>query len=251
MTRGRVGNQITLRSIPYPWRDSTYLVCNEDEAPKHTHQTIVCPDNITNYSQKFQWIADGRACNDNKVVIMDDDLHFNKRDPSGAEKLLKIDNVEEINDLFDYMSQLLETTALVGVHPRQMGHIQKLPYVSCSKMICIQGINRELCVPMPKVDQFPILADVMLNCSILERGMQTKLITTFLQDHASCQAPGGCSLTRTPEMQKEAVEWVAERFAPHAKAVTKRPKQAKWMGDERTDLRVQWKQLFKANGGVL
>ena len=243
MTRGRVGKQRTLQSIPSKWRDRTTLVVPREELGQHHFPSYGVPDCIDNYSKKFQFIIDGNIHQgENKVVILDDDLIFSKR---VGDKLLKVQDIEELNDMFDYMEELLEDTALVSVHPRQMGHTQPVPYVENGKVICIQGVNRDLCQPIPKVDQFPILADVVLNCTLLSRGVGNKLITSFVQDHGSCQAPGGCSLYRTPEMQKEAVEYVAGRFGPFAKAVTKTPKSAKWMGDTRTDLRVQWKSLYK------
>lgn len=241
MTRGRVGKQRTLESIPTAWLDRTMLVAPIKELGRHFHTTFGVPDWVDNYSKKFQYIIDGNVVDDNKVVILDDDLVFSKR---VGDKLLKVRDKEELNEMFELMDELLDTTALVGVHPRQMGHTKPTPYVENGKVICIQGVNRELCAPMPRVDRFPILADVILNCTLLSRGIGNKLITSFVQDWGSCQAPGGCSLYRTPEMQKEAVEWVAKEFAPYAKAVVKKPKQAKWLGDERVDLTVQWKRMY-------
>jgi len=248
MTRGRVGKQETLKHIPRSWLSSTFLVCGADEAAEHTHQSIVVPKEVTNYSQKFQWILDGNAGANPRFVIMDDDLYFSRRVP-GTQKLVRATG-DELIPMLEQFEDLLEHTALLGIHPRQMGHLAKLPYVENGKIICVQGINQALLPsPIPRVDQFPILADVILNCTLLSQGIGNKLLTTYTQDHGSCQAPGGCSLYRTPEMQREAVEWVAATFAPHAKAVTKRPKSAKWMGDERTDLRVQWKKMYRDGGG--
>lgn len=243
MTRGRVGKQRTLQSIPSRWIDKTLLVAPMEELHQHRHPTIGVPEWVDNYSKKFQYIIDGRAVDTNKVVILDDDLIFSKR---VGDKLLKVQDKEELNDMFDYMEELLDATALVGVHPRQMGHHAPLPHKENGKVICIQGVNRQLCDPMPRVDQFPILADVILNCSLLSRGIGNKLITTFVQDWGSCQAPGGCSLYRTPEMQKEAVEYVANRFAPFAKAVHRKAKQENWLGEDgRVDLRIQWKRMYE------
>lgn len=247
MTRGRVGKQRTLSWIPSKWKQKTFLVVPPSEQFQHGHQTISVPSSVTNYSQKFQFIIDGRAIDTNKLVILDDDLVFAKR---VGDKLVKVTDPEDLTPMFHQIEELLDYTALVGVHPRQMGHQAPLPYAENGKIICIQGVNRNLIEAqygsIPRVDQFPILADVMLNCSLLSKGIGNKLVTTFVQDHGPCQAPGGCSLYRTPEMQKEAVEYIANRFAPFAKAVTKRPKSAKWMGDERTDLHVQWKRMYKA-----
>jgi hypothetical protein len=243
MTRGRVGKQRTLQSIPQNWLHRTFLVCPKSEVSQHSHQCIPAPSTVTNYSEKFQFILNGEAIDSNKVVILDDDLVFAER---VGDKLLRTNDPVKLDQMFCQIDDLLNTTALVSIHPRQMGHLAKLPYVENSKVICVQGINRTLCQPTPKVDQFPILADVMLNCTLLSRGVKNRLITTFVQDHGPCQAEGGCSIYRTPEMQAEAVRYIADKFAPYAKAVVKKPKAAKWMGDERVDLRVQWKRLYEA-----
>jgi hypothetical protein len=205
------------------------------------------PTSVTNYSQKFQWLLDQGAGDSRKFIIMDDDLWFSKR-VVGTQQLLKMTDEEDFARMWAMMEDLLDDFPLVGMHPRQMGHLAKLPYVTNGKVICIQGVNLDLFPnkTAPRVDQFPILADVILNCTLLSQGYPNALLTSYVQDHGSCQAPGGCSLYRTPAMQEEAVRWVAQQFGPYAQAVIKRPKQAKWMGDERVDLRVQWKQMYKA-----
>jgi hypothetical protein len=47
-------------------------------------------------------------------------------------------------------------------------------------------------------------------------------------------------------MQRDATADIARAFAPYAEQVVKRPKTAKWLGDERYDLRVRWKDLYAA-----
>jgi len=244
MTRGRIGKQRTLKSIPTEYLTDTYLVVPQEEHNKHVHKTIPVPPHIDNYSKKFQWLLDGNPHQSEKIVIMDDDLVFSTRNHD--EKLITIKDPEDVTIMFDLMRDLLDTTALVGVHPRQHGDKAPLPYKENGKVICIQGVNRSKIPDDIRVDSFPILADVFLNCHLLSRGISNKLITIVCQDHGSCQAPGGCSIYRTPQMQKDAVLAVAAEFGPFAKAVTKKPKVAKWMGDERTDLIVQWKKMYAA-----
>lgn len=249
MTRGRVGKQITLSAIPEDWRDRTYLVIPWEEKGLHDHQCLVAPDWVTNYSQKFQFCLDYAFLDQQKIVIMDDDLSFSERDTSVAGKVrfTKIWDQNVLSRAFSYMEELLDTTALVSMHPRQMAHQAPFPYKENGKVICIQAVNRDLADPIPKVDEYPILADVFLNCALLSRGLGNKLITTVVQDHASCQAPGGCSIYRTPEMQRQAVEAVAAAYPDFATVVFKKAKQANWMGDEgRYDLRVQWKKMYEA-----
>jgi hypothetical protein len=258
MTRGRVNKQLTLATIPISLLRRTYLVVGEDEYDEHCarftpERVIKAPSTVTNYSQKFQWLLDnGDHIGDSwrrKFVIMDDDLSFSYRD---GPKLINTTDPAHIDDMWKSVELYLNNHALVGIHPRQMGHAQPVPFVLNSKIICIQAINKDMFPnpqEMPRVDQFPILADVLLNCYLLSHGYSNLVMTNYCQDHASCQAPGGCSIYRTPAMQREAVEYVASVYGPYAKAVVKKPKQAKWMGDERVDLTVQWKKMYAAGWG--
>ncbi len=188
-----------------------------------------------------------------KVVILDDDLVFSQKVwvPSPPPlrsmelSLRTVRDPEVLTPMFDQMETLLESYPLVGIHPRQMGQNAAEGFVENGRIICVQGINRQL-VGKVKVDQFPILADVVLNLTILARGKKNALITTFFQDHGPCQAPGGCSIYRTPDMQRRAVEYLAGRFPGFVKQVTRKPKVAKWMGDERHEYTAQWKRLHAA-----
>ena len=244
MTRGRANKQITLKHIPPSFYSKTYLVCPKSEVLEHEHMTFSVPTKIDNYSKKMQFLIDHIRNEDNGIgVIMDDDIWFDKR-IVGQEKLRKPIDEHEVCDMFSEMEHLLQTTALVGVHPRQMGQNKELPFVCNGKIICVQGINTNLFPRnMPRVDKYPILSDVWLNCELLSRGIGNKLITTWVQDHASCQAPGGCSIYRTPEMQKECCEELERKFAPYFKVVKKTAKN-NWLGGERYDFRCQWKRLF-------
>ena len=266
ISRGRADKVHTMRSIPHDlWTSTTIVISSDDDIDKYDKYNaeagaiIQAPKWVKNYSDKFQFVLENgryRNCRPDlelpecpKFVIIDDDIWFSKR---VGDKLLKCEDINrDMMDMWQQVYDLLDTFPLVGVHPRQMGHLAKLPYEKCGKIICIQAVNVDLFPGkfLPKVNDFPILADVFLNCYLLSKGQPNALVTTYVQDHGSCQAPGGCSLYRTPAMQRQAVEAVVERYGPHAAAVVKRPKSAKWMGDERVDLRVQWKQLYRSGGG--
>ncbi len=266
MTRGRIGTQRTYLSIPYSWRDKCWLVVPEEEHEQHYTlggdddfgkkiPTIAVPASVTNYSEKMKWIIeDGMEDGEEVCCILDDDLVFSRQyiKDDGKVGLMTLTGAEceRILTLFGYMEILLEDTALVGVHPRQMGHLQKPPYNDNGKVICVQGINRRLVGTIPDIDRFPILADVVLNATLLERGQGNKIITTFFQDWGSCNAPGGCSEYRTPAMQAEACYWLEERFGPYIKAVEKEAKSG-WLGGKRVDFRGQWKKLYAAGAARL
>lgn len=254
MTKGRVGAQHTYDALPavLPKR----IICPPDEIEQHLRSNrpmslfeFIPEPYPMNYSEKFKWIVeDGMGDGNDKAVIIDDDLKFSKpyiRD-DGERRLMAVrDRDPVITEGFKYMEELLNDTALVSYHPRQMGHTKEPPYSENGKIVCVQGINRRLVGEVPDLDRFPILADVVLNASLLERGVGNKIITTLFIDWYPCQAPGGCSETRTPEIQAEACYWLEERFGPYIKAVKKTPKSG-WLGGERVDFRGQWKALYNA-----
>ena len=259
MTRGRVGRQHTWNALPDRIREKTYIVCPVEEYAAHGLQgipqnhVIPAPTWVKNYSDKFKYLVELDDSAD-KAVIIDDDLKFSIPyiNDEGKRRLQTVpDQDMQIGVGFDYMEALLDDTALVSFHPRQMGHTKEDPYVENGKIVCVQGINRSLIGHVPNLNKFPILADVILNATLLERGVSNKLITTLFIDWYPCQAPGGCSETRTLEMQAEACYWLEERFGPYIKAKEKEAASG-WLGGKRVDFTGQWKKLYAAgSSGVL
>lgn len=246
MSRGRAGKVTTWNSIPSTWKERTYIVTSVTEAPAYAEhygveRILYAPSFVTNYSQKFQWILDdaGAYQPHEKAVILDDDLVFSKRE---GQSLKTIRNPELLAPLWEKMEALLDEYPLVSVHPRAMGHAAPSGHVENGRVICVQGINRRLIGPV-RVDDFPILADVRLNLTLLGRGDKNALITDYFQDHGPCQAPGGCSIYRTPEMQEACIDDLVRRWPNHVRKVIRKPKVAKWLGDERVEYVAQWKKL--------
>ena len=251
MTRGRVGRQHTWNALPDRIRERTYLVCPNEEAHLHmadgipANKIITAPTWVKNYSDKFKYLVELEDASD-KAVIIDDDLKFSIPyiNDAGERRLQTVPDQDiSIGTGFDYMEHLLDETALVSFHPRQMGYTKEPPYVENGKIVCCQGINRQLVGYIPDLNRFPILADVVLNATLLSRGQGNKLITTLFLDWYPCQAPGGCSETRTAEIQAEACYWLAERFGPFIKAKEKEAKSG-WLGGKRVDFTGQWKKLY-------
>lgn len=252
MSRGRAGKVTTLASIPESWRGRTYLVVPDAEAVQyaveHHADCNILPAalDVTNYSQKFQSILDDRMGDGlDKAVILDDDLVFSARE---GKSLKTIRDSSRLEKLWHDMEVLLEKYPLVGVHPRAMGQNAPPGYVENGRIICIQGINRRLIGDVHVADH-PILADVFLNCALLARGMPNAIITDFFQDHGPCQAPGGCSIYRTSEMQERAIDDLCRLYPGYIKKVYRKPKVAGWMVGEdgtRVEFTGQWKKLYAA-----
>lgn len=248
MTKGRVGNQESVKWIPPAWDDRFYIVCPPEEVDRHrvNHPNIGVIDEPQpmNYSEKFQFLLEVIKDDGGKGVIMDDDLWFDKR-PTEADGLQRITNINDLDLMWRTMEAQLDFMPLVGVHPRMMGHQAPWPFKDVGKIITVQGVNLNLFPSdIPTVSYDPILADVHLNCYLLSRGYPNRLISRFVVNWKASQAPGGCDY-RTPDMQMRACMRVEEMYSPYATMVKKRPKSAKWLGDWRYDLRVQWKKMWE------
>lgn len=252
MSRGRAGRVETLKHLPLGGPDVHLIVPgNEAEAYRQFYGKTcivhVQPPRVTNYSQKFQYLLYDYLPEEKKLVIMDDDLYFNRYEVrEGERKLCVIKEPQHVAPMFELMERLLDKIPLVGVHPRMMAQKWKDSDTSFewnSKIVTIQGINRDLIPKGIRVDHFPILADVILSCSLLARGLPNARITTHFVDWLPSQSSGGCDY-RTADMQRDATAWIADRFGPYAKQVIKTPKTAKWLGDSRYDLTVRWKDLY-------
>lgn len=247
MSRGRAKNVETVKHIPRQWLEHTLIVTPLSEATEYAQnykvRVVGQPASVTNYSQKFQWLTYKFMPREEKIVIMDDDIWFNRYE---GDRLCVIKDPELNQPLFEFMRDLLDHTPLVGVHPRMMAQAAKgKSHEWNSKIVTIQGINRSLIPNDLILDRHPILADVRLNCELLSRGIATARICTHFVDWLPSQSVGGCDY-RTGDMQREATASIAEDFGPYAKQVIKRPKTAKWLGDERYDLNVRWKDLYNA-----
>ena len=107
----------------------------------------------------------------------------------------------------------------------------------------VQGLNLDL-IGKVQVDQFPILADMFLNLTLLTRGQQNALICGPYWDQVgTSNAPGGCSLHRTWEQQRDAVLGLKEAFPDFVTVKEKVVKNGWWGPDKpRYDFIIQWKK---------
>jgi hypothetical protein len=245
MTKGREGRQETLKHIPSDRVDDTILVCPPGE--QHDWPNIIYEPFPMDHSKKFQWLLHRiDQSPTGKGVILDDDLHFARRDQENLSRYVKCDKVW-LSDMWDQVELHLKDVAFVSVHPRMMANRSPSGFKRNGKIVCIYAVNTCLFPgrQIPKVDYDPILADVHLNLWLLSHARENRLITDFCVDWLPSQSPGGCDY-RTMAMQKVATGRISELYPDHAKQVWKKAKKENWLGEGgRWDLRVQWKRLFE------
>lgn len=246
ITRGRMGNVRTLESIPAEWREHTHIVCPNEEVASHASRyrdiKIIAEGGTLNYSEKFHNIVNGvYPALGRRILIMDDDLRFSARARVGT-SLVKA-SFHDIDAGLRQLSIMLDSYPLVGLHPRAMGNNAPRGIKEIARINAMQGVNLDMIGPV-KLDYWPILADMVLNLSLLTRGQKTAIWCELFWDQmGSSNAPGGCSLHRTPEQQVDAVHGLAKMFHPHVTIKEKEVKKG-WFGGKRTDFVIQWKKAY-------
>jgi hypothetical protein len=196
-----------------------------------------------NYSDKFQRILDGYYPElGTKILIMDDDLRFSARDVA-SDSLVKADSDDILSGLH-VLNNMLDSYPLVGLHPRAMGNRAPAGVKECTRINAMQGVNLNL-IGRIKVNYWPILADMVLNLTLLTRGQKTAIWCELFWDQVGASnAPGGCSLHRTPEQQTEAVLGLRDLF-PEVVTVKEKEVEKGWFGGKRTDFVIQWKKAYQ------
>jgi len=250
ITRGRMNNVRTMDSIPREMLKDTYIICPKDEVFSHEKRypsatTIVeDPARTLTYSEKFHRIVNGHYPElGRRILIIDDDIRFSVRNSHDPRSLVTAYETE-IKNGFDVLATMMEDYPLVGLHARLMGNNAPIGIKECTRINAMQGVNLDL-IGHIKLDHWPILADMVLNLTLLMAGRKTAVFCNLFWDQIGpSNAPGGCSLHRTPEQQAEAVRGLAAMFPEVVKVVEKEVKKG-WWGGVRVDFRVQWQQAYK------
>ena len=250
MTRGRTSAQHTLNNLPKQiLQNNLVYLCHPPEE-RHTpdiHDSIPEPWPM-NYSEKFQWLLGGAdGVLRNKICIIDDDLRFCARDKDNPRKLVQATQ-EQICEAFRDMHKELDTCPIVGMHPRAMGHETTPGFKYASRQNAVHCVNREA-LGYVKVDQFPILADIVMTLRVLTRGERNAILCDLFWDQVgTSNAPGGCSLHRTWEQQRDAVLGLKEMFPDYVTVKQKTVKDGWWGADKpRYDFIIQWKKAYECN----
>lgn len=248
ITRGRVGKLWTLESIPEVFLDHTFILCPLDEVGHHCHrhpgiEVISEGAEPLTYSEKFHRIVNGYYPElGDRIIIMDDDLRFSMRQP-GTTSLIKADQ-QAIADGLWAMEGMLDRYPLVGLHPRAMGNHAPRAIKECTRINALQGVNLNMIGPV-KLNQWTILADMVLNLTLLTRGQKTAVWCELFWDQVGgSNAPGGCSLHRDAEEQDRAVRGLFDMFPDVVHIKYKEIKGKGWFGGERTDFTVQWQKAY-------
>lgn len=205
----------------------------------------VLPPSITTLAPTRDWIIHEMEGPDH-VVFMDDDLHFAARRQDDRTKFRQ----PQPKDLVSMVTAIdveLGICPMVGIGSREGGNRVTEEYSLNTRIMRVLAFRRSyLRKKMITFAPLVVMEDFHVNLQILRSGADTCVLNNWVSNQAGgSDAPGGCSMYRTPLVQTEAAYALAARHPGFVKVVKKQTKNA-WGGQERTDVVVQWKQAAAA-----
>lgn len=247
LSSGRHDKQITWEALPEKLRSFVEIVVPATEYDKYNDLGLpvsTTPPSIRGVGPTRQWIIDTSP---NKVIMLDDDLTFFARREDEPDKFRKLDSPQELIAPFTEISQLLDFSAHVGMATREGGNRAIEPYLNNTRMLRVLAYRANFLRKRGvRFDRIPVMEDFDVTLQLLRMGAPNVLLNTYVQDQFGSNTDGGCSQYRTMETQAEAAHRLKELHPRFVSVVKKKTKTA-WNGQERTDVRVQWKRAFQSS----
>lgn len=248
LSSGRHDKQITYHNLPEYWRGKAAIVVPYGEYDKYSElglPALPTPPSVRGVGPTRQWIIDRFP---DKVIMMDDDLTFFARRTDEPDKFRKLHHEDELLDLFKIFYRMLDKFAHVGVCTREGGNRHVEPFAKNTRMLRVLAYRADILREQGvRFDRIPVMEDFDVTLQLLRKGYENILVNSFVQDQFGSNTEGGCSQYRTMEMQAEAAHGLKELHPRFVSVVQKKTKTA-WGGQERTDVRVQWKSALKSAG---
>lgn len=202
-TLNREGRQITINQIPEKWKSRTYLVCPKEEKHDWLNRVDVPEYCIGSIAKTRQWISE--QSDDPYVGMIDDDIRILKRNP---EKLTSSSfaTETEMNEFLDMMERWLnEGDVFCGSSHSFQSHVKPSEYYYGKPAACY-FMNRDFLQKHGiRYDTMFTFEDFHVPLSIMEAGQRLRYTGDYLSVEKKANAPGGCSMTRTAEKNRNSM----------------------------------------------
>ena len=252
-----IGYASTLEYIPEDMHDFVVVACRTEEREGYTRALspyfdrglrVVGFDAI-GIADKRKMIGLHAASEGiEKFCMMDDDLSFAVRIRPEETKLRRFAH-GDFAEMHAAMEEHLDRYAHVAISLRQ-GNNNFGPGPSPLLAECGRGIR---CVGYRTKEfnelehgRVRIMEDIDVTLQLLRKGMPNAILHWWAQDQKQTNAPGGCSVWRTKEVQEEEA---MKLHALHPEFTKPRLKENKTGGDfgTRTELTVFWKAAYQSS----
>lgn len=224
----------------------TTLVVQDKEAEEYKkmtgpHKFYTLPPAITRLSPTRDHIIHDMS-GDDHVVFMDDDLDFAVRRQDARGKFRQ-PQPGDLEAMFAAIDRRLDGFPMVGIGSREGGNRVTEQYVYNTRIMRVLAFSRKyLREKGIFFTPLTVMEDFHVNLQILRSGADTCVLNDWVSNQrGGSDAPGGCSVYRTKEVQHNSAVALAARHPGFVKVVQKETKGA-WGGGTRTDVIVSWKR---------
>lgn len=245
LTRGRVGNQLTLENIKKHaprWSQHVWLVHPDNE--HHDWPRCITYDlaDIPNLSVKRDFVVDIGA---RYQIQMDDDLRdFRVRPYDGVNDFQDYIVGTQMDDIFDLLFNKLKEYAHVGMSQRAGNNRVEKDHQICARMCDVLGYDADVIKKYRlKFGDMILMQDFHMTLSLIERGHPNWITYKYsCGQKVTATIVGGCAAYRTQELMFEQSTRLAQLHAPFVRLIKKAPKT--WNMGEFQDVRVSWKKAL-------
>lgn len=179
--------------------------------------------------------------------MMDDDLHFARREDPDEPRLLKMHPIEPepYFEMFDYVEGMTKVGpedhefCAIGISMRQ-GNNNLPPEGAWNTRLIRCGLYNTQAFLDCEHDRIRFMGDFDVMLQMLEAGYDNLVVSRWTQDHKATNAVGGCETSRTAEVMNEVADELAALHPGFVKTKWKKNKTGPLA--ERKDVTIYWKK---------
>jgi hypothetical protein len=204
-TKGRIGNQQTLRYLPRGLQEQTILVCPPSEVRWHQRdfphvRVIEQPEQTMTIAKKRQWIVQSaNAAGHHKMVMLDDDLRFAVRredDPSKFRPAMQTDIEKAFEELFLRLGPEIPHAGFSARGGGISDAAQKGGWQTGKRMMYVLGYYTPTVLMNAELGRISTHEDMDVCLQLLTKGFPNLVNYSFVVDQKFGN-PGGCTNERT------------------------------------------------------
>ena len=250
-TSGRAGKSLTPDRLPPSIAGQLWTLVPYGQGKAYNdagHGNVQeTPEGVTGIAKRRQWCLEQLATTD-KVVMLDDDLRFDTRRTDDLSKFI-VSTPQEVEELFVDIDNQLNKYKHLGVMTREGGnfHGEAGQYIEVGRATRVHGLRvQDVRALGCRFDRLPLMEDMDMTLQLLRLGHPNVIVNYMVQGQGMSNAPGGCSVYRTPDLQAQAANGLAELHRPHVKTVEREVKSNWGEGfNKRLDVQVQWQKAYE------
>lgn len=203
---------------------------------------IILPKEITTLPKTRQWMLDNLKVD--KLIIIDDDFTFFTKVVDSVR--LQHTSPNELVEMIGQLYEDLDTYASVGISMRQGNNRVLEDYKENGAINGLLAIRTDIINDLGiRFDVNPSMEDKHVMLGLLTNGYKNKVWFKWCYNQPASNTAGGCSIYRTPEVQKQSAELLHKHY-PNFVTIKIKTTKTGWFGGERYDVICYWKKAYQS-----